>query len=621
MEKIKILLDTDIGGDIDDAICLAYLLKEPRCELLGITTVCGEPEKRASVADAICKAAGKDIPIVAGLDTALQPIPLYPTPEGADALEHWSHDTFKKADAPAFLYRNIKDNPHEVILIGIGSMTNIATMLHTYPEAAGLLKGLYVMNGYFGKEALPEPWYNWNAWADPLASKIVFESNIGDHKVIPLEVTNKLTIKAEKAKAFLAADSDLMKAVFDFGNAWLESSNQLTLHDPLAAVSVFYPDICRFEKGTVRVETHKISDMGATEFSADSNGNVEIAKSVEREQFYDILFGTLNDRSRSRKEVKTQARILPVSVVNRAKSAGVAGKEWLSNLDSTISELESMWNISVGEALSGGTHAFVAYADGKNGEKYALKIDMPENLGGEFPNSIAALEMVDGHGYAKLYAYDSERAACLLERLGKPISQLRYPISEQLRIICSTLQKVWETPITNNNFPSGKESVEWFREFIGETWEKLGHPCSRKVIERAFSYLYSREKAINPADFVLLHGDAHAGNTLKELSGDGFKLIDPDGIIYEKAYDLGVLMREWIDEYKQAPLKKGKERCNYLHRLTGVSEKAIWEWGYLQTVSTAFVLLQIGQQETGRKMLNVAEQWTKGLLKERCERS
>ena len=51
----KILLDTDIGGDIDDAICLAYLLKEPQCELLGITTVCGEPEKRAAIADAIAE--------------------------------------------------------------------------------------------------------------------------------------------------------------------------------------------------------------------------------------------------------------------------------------------------------------------------------------------------------------------------------------------------------------------------------------------------------------------------------------------------------------------------------------------------------------------------------------
>ena len=49
----KVLLDTDIGGDIDDAVCLAYLLKEPQCELIGITTVCGEPEKRAAVADAI----------------------------------------------------------------------------------------------------------------------------------------------------------------------------------------------------------------------------------------------------------------------------------------------------------------------------------------------------------------------------------------------------------------------------------------------------------------------------------------------------------------------------------------------------------------------------------------
>ena len=67
----KILLDTDIGGDIDDAICLAYLLREPKCELIGITTVCGEPEKRAAVADAICRAAAKRIPIVAGLDSTM----------------------------------------------------------------------------------------------------------------------------------------------------------------------------------------------------------------------------------------------------------------------------------------------------------------------------------------------------------------------------------------------------------------------------------------------------------------------------------------------------------------------------------------------------------------------
>ena len=285
----KILLDTDIGGDIDDAICLAYLLREPKCELIGITTVCGESEKRASIADAICCAAGKQVPIAAGLDVSMQPIPVYPTPDGADALKLWRHSVYEKADAPAFLYQKIKENPHEVTLIGIGNMTNIATLFKAYPDAAELLKGLYIMNGYFGEEPLPEPWYNWNAWADPLASKIVFETKIPIHRTVPLEVTDSLTIKAEEAGLLFREDSDLMKAVFSFGNAWLESSDKLTLHDPLAAVCVFYPDICRFERGSVQVETEQESNMGKTTFLPNANGNVEIAKSVDKERFYRIL--------------------------------------------------------------------------------------------------------------------------------------------------------------------------------------------------------------------------------------------------------------------------------------------------------------------------------------------
>ena len=199
---VKILLDTDIGGDIDDAVCLAYLLKEPRCELLGITTVCGESEKRSSVADAICKAAERTVPIVAGLDTTLQPIPVYPKPEGAGALKNWPHSTFKKGDAPAFLYRQIIENPHEVVLLGIGNMTNIATLFREYSDAPELLKGLYVMNGYFGTEKLPDPSYNWNSWADPLASKEVFAAAVAVHRAIPLEVTDKLTPVSHSRSTF-----------------------------------------------------------------------------------------------------------------------------------------------------------------------------------------------------------------------------------------------------------------------------------------------------------------------------------------------------------------------------------------------------------------------------------
>lgn len=186
----KILLDTDIGGDIDDAVCLAYLLRERKCDLLGITTVCGEPETRAAVADAICKAAGRTVPIVAGLDTTLQPVPAYPAPDGAAALKSRARDVFQKGDAPEFLYQTIRANPNEVTLLAVGNMTNVASMLREHPDGPSLLKGLFVMNGYFGAERLPAPYWNRNSWADPLASKIVFAAPVAVHRVFSLDVTD-----------------------------------------------------------------------------------------------------------------------------------------------------------------------------------------------------------------------------------------------------------------------------------------------------------------------------------------------------------------------------------------------------------------------------------------------
>ena len=82
----KVLFDTDIGTDIDDAVCLAYLLAQPACELLGITTVSGEPTKRAMLASALCRAAGKDIPIFPGTEEPLLIEQRQPRAQQADAL-------------------------------------------------------------------------------------------------------------------------------------------------------------------------------------------------------------------------------------------------------------------------------------------------------------------------------------------------------------------------------------------------------------------------------------------------------------------------------------------------------------------------------------------------------
>src|SRR5882672_10767991 len=89
--SVKVLLDTDIGSDIDDAVCLAYLLAQRECELLGITTVTGEATKRAMLADAMCQVAGREVPILPGLERPLWVASRQPLAPQAVALEKWPH--------------------------------------------------------------------------------------------------------------------------------------------------------------------------------------------------------------------------------------------------------------------------------------------------------------------------------------------------------------------------------------------------------------------------------------------------------------------------------------------------------------------------------------------------
>src|SRR5688500_14567401 len=67
LERIPLLLDTDIGTNVDDALALLYLLRQPRCELLGVTTVSGDVRRRAACAEAVCEDAGRaDVPVRPG---------------------------------------------------------------------------------------------------------------------------------------------------------------------------------------------------------------------------------------------------------------------------------------------------------------------------------------------------------------------------------------------------------------------------------------------------------------------------------------------------------------------------------------------------------------------------
>ena len=291
----KILLDTDIGTDIDDAICLAYLLANPVCELMGISTVSGEPEKRAMIASALCKIAGQDIPIFPGLaHPVLTPI-MQDEAQQAEALAHWPHEqTFPRNKAIPFLMETIHKHPGEITLLGIGAMTNIATLFTLDPEIPSLLKGLVLMCGLFQRRLGRLDPLEWNARQDPYATAIVYNHQVAVHRSIGADVTHDIRMgKQEVMERF--AQHDLLRPVLDFARIWFEDRDEVIFHDPLAAATIFDERICGLEQGSVEVELQSSRLLGYTHWLPEPfayPGQHQIATSADKELFFDTFFST-----------------------------------------------------------------------------------------------------------------------------------------------------------------------------------------------------------------------------------------------------------------------------------------------------------------------------------------
>jgi inosine-uridine nucleoside N-ribohydrolase len=288
----KVILDTDIGSDIDDAVCLAYLLGKPGCELLGITTVSGEPVKRAMMASAQCKRAGKKVPIFPGAEHPLigkQHQPL--TPQAA-ALSKWNHETnFPQGQAIEFLRQTIRNHPGEITLLAIGPLTNIALLFAIDPEIPQLLKSLVIMGGIFDttrtKNHRGGDW-EWNIHCDPHAAAMVYRTSAPVHRSIGLDVTTRVTMDAAEVREKF--QTPLLQPVLDFAEVWFKHTGKITFHDPLAATTIFDPKICTFERGRAEVELYNPDFHAVTRWSGDESGPHEYATTVDAERFFSEFF-------------------------------------------------------------------------------------------------------------------------------------------------------------------------------------------------------------------------------------------------------------------------------------------------------------------------------------------
>ena len=284
----QILLDTDIGNDMDDMQALAYLLSRDDVRLLGITTVTGEAEVRAKLADIMCRLAGKDIPIRVGNDVGLSGNFMQNGVSSVEKrlLDDFPHsDSFPDEPAEEFIRRIIESAPGEVTLCCIGPLTNIAKLFAEHPHIPGMLKTLVIMGGRFG-DVDTARWgvQEWNIINDPKAAGIVFDAPVKDVRVFGVELTSKV-YRTDTVR--VSDEAKLVPCLIPFGRAIRESS-EAWYHDVVAVSALFHTDGMKFKRGKISV-----TDKGDTIFVPDENGCHLLMTELDIGKFFEHYYKTV----------------------------------------------------------------------------------------------------------------------------------------------------------------------------------------------------------------------------------------------------------------------------------------------------------------------------------------
>jgi purine nucleosidase len=293
-DKIPLLFDTDIGSDIDDTVALTYLLAQPRCELLGITTVTGDPQVRAQLVDTVCQNFGrKEIPIHSGAARPLLVPQQQPEVPQKTVLSKYPHrEHFAPNTAIDFLRQTIRSRPHEITLLAVGPFTNVGLLFALDPEIPTLLKQLVIMGGNFRRA----PGYGlkeWNTMGDPHASAIMFAGHVPGTRCYGLDVTTQCTMPIDECRQKFGRGR--LKVVADMAEVWFQRATVMTYHDPLAAACVFQPDLCTYDSGTIEMELQSNRLLGYTDFRTDTKEKPHsIATTVKPEAFFKHYFETVD---------------------------------------------------------------------------------------------------------------------------------------------------------------------------------------------------------------------------------------------------------------------------------------------------------------------------------------
>ena len=299
-EPQLVVIDTDIGDDIDDAYALALALRSPELHILGVTTTFGDTEMRARLLDRYLAAVGRsDIPVARGPATKTDNR-MTQKPYALQAPDK------KHADGVEFLLEQINKHPGQVTLIAIGPLSTVGAAIARDPATFRKLKRVVMMGGsiYRGYDsgmntflprALRSPDAEWNINRDPADAQALFAAGVPIF-MMPLDSTQVHLEAAEREKIF-AHGSPLTDQLTLLYHQWMGGSDSHspspTLFDPVAVTYALRPDLCPATPMRIVVD-----DKGFTR-PVDGTPNSQVCLKSDEKGFLELLLGRiLGDQAR-----------------------------------------------------------------------------------------------------------------------------------------------------------------------------------------------------------------------------------------------------------------------------------------------------------------------------------
>ncbi len=280
-----VILDTDVGDDIDDVLAIGLAVASPDVKILAINSAWGNTELRTRLLDRLLREVGREeIPVGLGVAT-------HRSDGAAFSQARWAErePVRPHRDAVDLLLEMIKAHPNQITLVAIAPLTNLAAAMDRDPATFKKLKRIVMMGGsvrrgYDDLGYLPDrgPSAEYNIAMDIPAAQKVFAAGVPIY-MMPLDST-QLKLDEVKREILFTHSTNLTDALALLYLQWSQSTKQVTptVFDAMAMAYAIKPELCPTTPLHIRVD-----EKGYTR-EESGTPNVEVCLKSDSDHFFEF---------------------------------------------------------------------------------------------------------------------------------------------------------------------------------------------------------------------------------------------------------------------------------------------------------------------------------------------